>query len=155
MSEHAGWLLAGLLALSLLGQGWLIHSHRSGFSTLPIFVPVSLEYERQLRAQRQQPASRSGDQVLALAQALEHASLPPTTGATLKPRLTALFQTRLQLLEARGRRHELNVALMNVAVRIAQELRPDQWERIHMQRDALRARAEAEVFERVQAKLAQ
>jgi hypothetical protein len=43
----------------------------------------------------------------------------------------------------------LNIALMDVGVAVASELTPTQWDAIHMRRDALRARTEAEVFDRV------
>lgn len=153
MSERTGWILVFFLLISLAGQGWMLLHRGSGFSTLPIFVPVSLEYEKQLRNSRQQPASRSGDQLMALAQSLEQSTLPPEVAARLKPSLDALFKTRLQLLEARNRRHTLNIALMDVGIQITHRLRPEQWEKIHMRRDALRAKAESEVFERLERKL--
>jgi hypothetical protein len=53
------------------------------------------------------------------------------------------------MLELRNRRHTLNIALMDVGVAIAKELSPAQWQQVHMQRDALRGRAEADVLERV------
>jgi hypothetical protein len=116
-------------------------------------VPVSLEWEKQMREQRNQPAGRGGEEAVQLAIALGDETFDPAVGAALKPKIEALQKTRAQLLDARGRRHYLNIALMDVGVAVTRELTPEQWDRIHMNRDSFKARPEAEVFERLLGKL--
>lgn len=147
--DRVGWATAALLLASCAWQAYTLVPERSGLATLPIFVPVSLEYEKQMRAARGQPAGRGGEEAVELARALADEPLDPS----LAPALASLRQTRAQLLDARGRRHVLNIALMDVGVAVVSELTPDQWAAIHMHRDDLRARTEAEVFDRVLEKL--
>ncbi|MDP2309602.1 MAG: hypothetical protein Q8P18_26515 [Pseudomonadota bacterium] len=144
------WILAGLLLASCAWNVRALLASGPGFVTLPIFVPVSLEYERQMRAARGQAPGRGGEEAVALARALaEEPGLDPA----LAPQVNALRATRERLLDARGRRHALNIALMDVGVAVASELTPAQWGEIHMKRDTLRARTEAEVFDRLLEKL--
>lgn len=146
MSDRLAWLLAAVLAASCVwhARAWL--TGPSGFATLPIFVPVSLEYEKQLRATRGQPAGRGGEEAASLASALlDEPSLAPS----LAPLVEQLRADRARLLDARGRRHALNIRLMDVGVAVASELDVEQWAQIHMRRDELRARTEHEVFERL------
>lgn len=147
--DVVGWSVAAVLLASCVWQARALIPERSGLATLPIFVPVSLEYEQQMRAARGQPSGRGGEEAVELARALLDEPLDPT----LEPALTALRDTRARLLDARGRRHALNIALMDVGVAVVSELTPDQWAAIHMHRDELRARTEAEVFDRVLEKL--
>ena len=42
---------------------------------------------------------------------------------------------------------------MDVGVEVARELTPAQWDAIHMRRDALRGKAEADLFERAERRL--
>ncbi|MES2639090.1 MAG: hypothetical protein V4850_06390 [Myxococcota bacterium] len=144
------WALVALLVASCAWNLRTFVTSGSGFATLPIFVPVSLEYERQMRSARGQPSGRGGEEAVALARALtEEPGLDPA----LAPQVAALRATRERLLDARGRRHALNIALMDVGVAVAAELTPEQWAEIHMKRDVLRARTEAEVFDRLLEKL--
>lgn len=150
MTERVGWAIAFVLALSCAWTARVLLAPGPGLATLPIFVPVSLEYEKQMRAARGQPAARGGEEAILLARALvEEDALDPA----LAPKITALRATRDRLLDARGRRHALNIALMDVGVAVVSELEPAQWDRIHMRRDELRATTEAEVFDRLLGKL--
>lgn len=150
MSDKLAWAIAAVLAGSCAWQAHALVTGPSGFATLPIFVPVSLEYERQMRSARGQPAGRGGEEAVTLARALaEEPDLDPALG----PAVEAMRATRAELLDARGRRHALNIALMDVGVAVATELTPAQWAEIHMRRDVLRAHTEAEVFDRVLEKL--
>lgn len=150
MSERvAPALLSVVLALACAWQVRSLVATGPSFATLPIFVPVSLEVEQQMRQQRGQPAKRGGEEAILLAQALLDEDLDPS----LAPKMEALRQTRAKLLDARGRRHDLNIALMDVGVAVTAELTPTQWDHIHMERDTLRARTEAAVFERLEQKL--
>lgn len=146
MSDRVGWAVAVVLLVSVVAQGVAMMRAGPGFATLPIFVPVSLQYEQQLRAQRGQPAARGGEEAFLLAAALlDVDGLDPA----LRPQIEALKATRLRLLDARNRRHALNIALMDVGVAVATQLTPAQWDGIHMRRDAIKAEAEAAVFDRL------
>jgi hypothetical protein len=151
VSVRLAWALALVLAVSGALQAHALVKPESGFATMPIFVPVSLEYERQMRAARGQPASDGGEQALRVAERL--AADGAGLDGLLRPKIEAVRDTRARLLDARGRRHALNIRLMDVGVAVAAELTPAQWDRIHMRRDALRAEADAAVFERVLARL--
>ncbi len=150
MSRHAPWILSAILACSCAWQGFALLGGGSGFTTLPILVPASLEHEQAMRQARGQPPSRGGERAVAIARALERESgLDPALAAPL----TRVRDLRLALLDARGRRHDLNIALMDVGVAVARELTPAQWEVVQARRDAVRAAADAATFERVRARL--
>lgn len=151
--NRLGWVLAAALGLSCAVHARALVRPRPGLATLPIFVPVSLEYEREMRAARGQPAGRGGEEAVELARALSEIELDGATKAALAPRIAALRDTRARLLDARGRRHALNIAMMDVGVALTTELTPAQWDRIHMRRDELQARPEAEIFDRLLKKL--
>lgn len=147
MGERSGWGVSLVLLLSCLWQISVLAGGDSGFATLPILVPVSLEHERAARAG--QPPAVSGEEAIRLAGELLARELTPAQRAALLPEVEAMERTRARMLELRGRRHELNIALMDVGVAVASALTPEQWAQIHMRRDALRARAEADTFGRV------
>ena len=156
MSRVTSWSLFSLLLIGVLAQGTTLWRGQrgSGFATLPIFVPVSLEYERTLRQRRGQPAGQGGEEALHLVQALQEMDLDPTTRARVAPLVERLKTARSELLAARERRHGLNIALMDVGVALARQLDPAQWDHIHMHRDALREAQEMEAFERLLQRLA-
>lgn len=147
MTDRVAWTLAAVLALVAGLQAHGLSKGDTGFGTLPIFVPLSLEHERQLRAERAQPPGDNGEQAVRVAEGLiaRQAALEPT----LRPKIEAVRDARAKLLDARDRRHALNVRLMDVGVAVTATLTPAQWDSIHMRRDALRAEADAEVFDRV------
>ncbi len=153
MSPRLGWLLAACLAVALGLQLRLLLVRGPGFATMPVFVPVSLEHERAMREARGQPAGRGGEEALRAAEALLKSLPDPEKAPSQQQALARLRATREALLAARNRRHALNIALMDVAVEVARELSPEQWDAIHMRRDALRGKAEAELFSRVEAHL--
>jgi len=147
--------LASVLAASCLAQTVLLVRDqmlaRQGASArnLPIFVPVSLEYERAMRRQRNQPVGRGGEQALELVRVLLAEPLEPATAAQLEPSIRALRDSRARLLELRNRRHALNVAMMDLGVALVAELEPGQWEVINAQRDVLRASGDLAAFDQL------
>lgn len=151
--ERLGWLLAVALAVGVGAQAWALVHEAPSHRTLPIFVPVSLEHERAMRAERGQPAGRGGEEAVDLARALDGAGLDAATAAAVAPRLAAMKELRARLLAARDRRHQLNVAMMEVGARLGAELLPAQWDVIQSRRDALRAPVDAALFDRVAAQL--
>ncbi|MFZ5480902.1 MAG: hypothetical protein ACOZNI_29345 [Myxococcota bacterium] len=151
MTDRVAGAVAALLAVAAALQVHALLKPASGFATMPILVPVSLAYEQQMRAARAQPATDGGEGAMRDAERL--AAGGAGLEATLRPKIEALRDTRAKLLDARGRRHALNIRLMDVGVAVATELTPAQWDRIHMRRDALRAEADAAVFDRLLGKL--
>lgn len=143
--NRVGWTLVAVLALSCAWDVRQLLSGGTGFATLPVFVPVSLEYERQMREERGQPAGRGGEEAVETARRLLEAPVDPSKREAIE----RLRDTRAKLLDARGRRHALNIRLMDVGIAVTRELTPAQWDAIHMQRDQLRGKADAELFERV------
>lgn len=143
------WPLILALFASAIGQAIALRQHGSGFATLPIFVPASLKYEEQLRADRRQPAGQGGADAAALAQAL----MDDPAAASVAPQIAQIRELRAQLLDARNRRHALNIRMMDVGVAVARELRPEQWDAIHMNRDGLRARSELASYDRLLEKI--
>ena len=143
--------VAALALLTVAGhaalQAW---PRASGLETLPIFVPASLEVEDLMRAERGQEAGRGGLEAADLARVLLEERLDPATAAALEAPLARLRAAREALLDARNRRHQLNVALMRSGVSIGRELTPAQWEHVISSRDAVKATEEAALFEELE-----
>jgi hypothetical protein len=137
------------LVCCFLGQLILRFSPQEHFSVMPIFTPVSLQYEKQMRG---------GEQPLNIRQAmriLERLEQQQINGKVQEQDLLALQKTRLQMLEYRNRRHELNIEMMHLAVEVVQVLNQQQWEVIQSQRDAIQAKIELQTFDNLLRKLQQ
>ena len=104
----------------------------------PIFTPVSLDYEKQLRSG---PPVSTGDVAKRLQAGIDNGTA--LTSAELK----RLQTWRMQMLELRNQRHALNVELMIGAVELAAVLTSEQWEMLSSQRDHLKAKLELDIFE--------
>jgi len=141
----ASWGVAVVLAVSAGAHLWALGNAQPSHAVLPIFVPVSLEHERGLRASLGQPAGRGGEEAVELARAL--AELP--VAAEAGPLVERLKSTRLRLLDRRDRRHQLNVAMMKLGVELGAVLTPEQWEWVVSHRDQLRRDDDAAAFDRV------
>jgi hypothetical protein len=147
--------LALAAALSLGAHAALrLWTPRSGLEVMPVFVPASLAVEQDLRAQRGQPAGRGGLEAAELAAGLLQRPVPPAQAAALSAPLARLAEGRARLLEARGRRHHLNVALMRAGVELGRALDADQWDWIQGSRDQVKASREAALFDALERKLA-
>ena len=148
-AELVLWATVALLAAGLGIR--LLPPAGTDFESMPILVPTSLTYEAQLRDARHQPPGRGGAEAAELAEAMlaEGVGADPALAAEIE----ALRDERARLLVLRDRRHQLNVALMEVGVDVARQLRPDQWRDIVMHRDARRAAADADTFDRLLARL--
>lgn len=138
------WCLCAVLALLGLRLGALHLRPGTGFSTLPILIPVSLEHEAAGRGARAR-APLDTARVEALLARLEAGPVDPS----LAPRIEALADDRAALLALRDRRHQLNLALMRRGAVVARLLEPAQWEVVVNHRDAARGEAEAAVLDRV------
>ena len=153
MTARVGWALVAVLAIAVAAQLRLVLHRGPGFATLPIFVPDSAIHEKAQRDARGQAPGRGGEEALLAADALLRAPLDPATTPARQKLVADLRADRARLLDARNRRHALNIRLMDVGVELARELTPAQWDAIHMRRDALRAQADDEVFDRVEERL--
>lgn len=142
------WIVAAAALVSVLVHGALVLSPpASGLTTMPIFVPASLEVEALLRAERGQEAGRGGLEAADLARALLNERVDPATAAALEAPLARVRAARESLLDARNRRHQLNVALMRAGVSLGKELTPAQWEHVISSRDEVKALQEGELFD--------
>lgn len=151
--SRVAWAVCGVLGLGVAANLGMVLSEAPTHTTLPIFVPVTLEMERAMRSQRGQPPGRGGEEAVILADALLAEDLDATTAAALSPEVEELRRLRQALLDARNRRHLLNTNLMNVGVAVAGELDAAQWSDVDMRRDALRVEGDDAVFERLLTKL--
>ena len=132
-----------LIALSVcLILQWIPRfQERMYFSTMPIFTPVSLQYEKQMR---------NGEEPLNIRQAM---SILPRLedlvrqGKVREKDLLKFKEDRQKMLDLRNKRHELNIEMMELAVDIVGELTTEQWEIIQSQRDALQAEVEMAIFD--------
>lgn len=152
-TRRAVWALCALL---LVGNGVLaslLLVERPTHETLPLFVPVSLEYEKGLRTERSQPAGRGGEEATMVADLLEGMELDPATRAAIAPHVLALGEARQRVLTLRNERHQLNVALMGVGVELGTTLDERQWDIVQRGRDAVRGKDDAAVFERLRVEL--
>lgn len=155
MTNRLAWTAVGLSVATVLAHLVLVlRPPGSGLATLPIFVPASLEVESVQRSARGQSAGRGGLEAADLAQALLEERFSTETAAALEEPLAAVRAARAALLDARNRRHALNVSLMRAGVDLGRELTPAQWEHVISSRDAVKATEEAALFGELEATLA-
>ena len=138
--------LVGLI-LCFLGQLSLRFSPQNHLSVMPIFTPVSLQYEKQMR-QGEQPLDIR--QAMEIVKELDEQENIPNVN---KQDLVALKETRVKMLEFRNRRHELNIDMMHLAVEVVQILHQPQWDIIQSQRDSIQAKVEIQAFDQLLQKL--
>ena len=135
------------LVLCLMVQ-WLARLQpQLHFSTMPIFTPVSLQYEKELR-EGQAPLNIR--QAMSILPHLERLALQ---GTIRQQDLLKFKENRKKMLDLRNKRHQLNIEMMELAVDIVGDLSKEQWEIIQSQRDALQAEVEMEIFDSALRKL--
>ena len=111
------------------------------FSTMPIFTPVSLQYEKELRNGEAPLNIREAMSILPQLERLA------SQGNIRQQDLLKFKKDRNTMLELRNKRHELNIEMMELAVAIVSDLSKEQWDVIQSQRDALQAEVEMEMFD--------
>jgi len=134
-------LLIIVLTISLLLQLVPLWQGDEHFEVMPIFTPVSLQYEKHIR---------DGEKPVNIASAMEilpELERKAERGEVNKQDFLRFRENREKMLELRNKRHELNISMMTVAVEIAQELQPEQWNIIQSQRDSIQAKVEMEIFD--------
>jgi hypothetical protein len=152
MNDRVAWALCAVLTVLIAAQAW----HRFGgprFATMPILVPVTPEFEDAARARRGLSASRGVEEALTLASRIEPGKLAAEDRALVRDALPALEAAQARLLALRERRHALNIRLMEAGVEMTSVLTPAQWDKVHMNRDSVRAQADVTTFDRLRAAL--
>ena len=149
MKRALPWMV---VAVQLIALGMMSRTQPdTGFTTLPIFTPLSPELEQAMRKERGQPTPISPREALKRAEAEIRNPTSQMTTADLR----TLADTMKALRTERDSRHHLNVEMMNTAVSVAEQLEPQQWAWIHMHRDARDGSNEANVFKRLNKQLSQ
>lgn len=153
MSARAAWIVCAVAAGGAAVSAWMLLAEPPTHQTLPIFVPVTLEMERAMRARRGQPAGPGGEEAVRLADALVTEPLDGVDAAALAAHIATLRDQRAALLALRDQRHALNTALMQVGADVGLALTAEQWDGVHMRRDQLRVDGDEAVFERLLTRL--
>ena len=135
------------LVLCFVGQCLLRFSPQNQISVMPIFTPVSLQYEKQMRQGEEPLNIRQAMEILKKLEGQEHKE------NINKQELLALKETRMKMLEYRNSRHKLNIDMMHLAVEVVQVLHQQQWDIVQSQRDAIQAKVEMQAFDQLLQKL--
>lgn len=128
-------LLLGCQVLTVVKMNW--NTSAVSVSTMPILTPVSLDYEKTMRA-GQEPVNLH--LVMDAAKYVDPDKVPKTE-------YEEFAADRQKMLALRNQRHALNVRLMEAGVDIVQQLTPEQWEVVQSQRDKVQAAEEAKTIE--------
>ena len=128
-------LLLGCQVLTVVKMNW--NTSAVSVSTMPILTPVSLNYEKTMRA-GQEPVNLH--LVMDAAKYVDPDKVPKTE-------YEEFAADRQKMLALRNQRHALNVRLMEAGVDIVQQLTPEQWEVVQSQRDKVQAAEEAKTIE--------
>jgi hypothetical protein len=131
-------LLVALLAVQLFG----LRQEKTGFATMPIVTPVSLQYEQSMR-QGVEPVSIA--KLMEIIPELQQGRYPHVAPSLVEK----LQRDRAKMLDLRNERHALNVYLMEAGVEILQELDKEQWEFVQSQRDSLQKQVEMDILDSV------
>ena len=138
-------LILAVCLLMTLGLQILTRTHRpTNFSVMPIFTPVSLEYEQEMRRLRNQPESFTPQPML---QQLDYLMATERLNHSDSALIEALQNNRDRMLALRQDRHRLNVEMMDLAILLTQVLSSNQWEFIQANRDKLVAESELGTYE--------
>lgn len=112
-------------------------SEKTSFEVMPIFTPVSLQYEKVLLEGRS--PEKSPDILKVVGQLdLKNTDLKDVQN---------LKKERSAMLKLRNERHELNILMMNNGIEVLGELSPEQWSFVQSNRDAIQQKIELDVLE--------
>ena len=138
--RYINLVLSALLGCQLLTVAKLRQpSSGVSVSTMPILTPVSLDYEKTMRA---------GQEPVNLHLVMDAAKYVDPE-KVLKTEYEEFVADRQKMLELRNQRHALNVRLMEAGIKIVQELTPEQWEVVQSQRDKVQAAEEVKTVETI------
>ena len=131
-----------LLIMGIIIELSTLSKQKEGFEILPIFTPVSLQYEKELR---QGKASIDIQKVMKKISALEKKPSPNID----KQKLRKIQKHRKTMLDLRNERHALNVQMMENGIELLSVLTPEQWDFVQSNRDQIQKKVEMEMLERL------
>ena len=109
------------------------------FEVMPVFTPVSLQYEQKLLG---------GEKPKRMPDVMRFLKDTPAKNID-RVQLEALKKEREELLRLRNERHELNIKMMENSISILSALHPEQWDFIQSNRDEIQARIELDIMEQL------
>ena len=137
MKRDLQLIVALLIAITL--QLLPYFSGKDSFEVMPIFTPVSLQYEEVL--QEGNVPEKNPDILEVVGQLdLENTDLKD---------VQKLKNERAAMLKLRNERHELNILMMNNGIEVLGELSPEQWSFVQSNRDAIQERIELDILEKM------
>lgn len=137
MKRDSQLIVALLIAITL--QLIPYFSGKDSFEVMPIFTPVSLQYEEVLQ---------EGDVPEKNPDILEVVGQLDLENTDLKD-VQKLKNERAAMLKLRNERHELNILMMNNGIEVLGELSPEQWSFVQSNRDAIQERIELDILEKM------
>ena len=137
MKRDSQLIVALLIAITL--QLLPYFSGKDSFEVMPIFTPVSLQYEEVLQ---------EGDVPEKNPDILEVVGQLDLENTDLKD-VQKLKNERAAMLKLRNERHELNILMMNNGIEVLGELSPEQWSFVQSNRDAIQERIELDILEKM------
>lgn len=132
-------LLIAALLIAIILQLTPYFLERTSFEVMPIFTPVSLQYEKVLQEGK---SPEESPDILEVVQRLDLENTDPKDVQELK-------EQRRIMLSLRNERHELNIKMMNNGIEVLGELSSEQWTFVQSNRDAIQAKIEVDVLQRV------
>jgi hypothetical protein len=131
-------LLIAALLIAIILQLTPYFLERTSFEVMPIFTPVSLQYEKMLQEGK---SPEESPDILEVVQRLDFENTDPKDVKELK-------EQRRIMLSLRNERHELNIKMMNNGIEVLGELSPEQWSFVQSNRDAIQQKIELDVLEK-------
>lgn len=139
-----------ILTVSLVvtfGLQLMVRQNRpTNYSVMPIFTPVSLDYEAEMRKIREQPIDFNPRPIL---QHLDYLVVTERLNHSNGVLIEQIQENKERLLRLRHNRHQLNIEMMDFAILLTQKLSKEQWEYIQSSRDLLKAETELGAYERI------
>ena len=132
------FIILGLIA-GIIIQLCPYFSEHSRFEVMPIFTPVSLQYEN---AYQEGKKPKTLPNIIQILENIDQQNLDPTAVEVLK-------KERIELLKLRNERHDLNIKMMENSISLLSDLTPEQWDFIQSNRDKIQSKIELDILEQV------
>ena len=114
-------------------------SSKEKFEVMPIFTPVSLQYEK---AYQEGKKPKRIPDMMRILQEIDSKNMDSKMVETLK-------KERMEMLRLRNERHELNIKMMENSISVLSELTPEQWEFVQSNRDEIQSKIELDILEQL------
>ena len=112
-------------------------SEHSRFEVMPIFTPVSLQYENACQGK-----SPKHPNLVKFLENIDQQNPEPAVVERLK-------KERIELLQLRNERHDLNIKMMENSISLLSDLTPEQWDFIQSNRDKIQSKIELDILEQL------